>query len=35
MELNQDHEHVLLEMNVRDHRPSQLVAMKATVSVTK
>ena len=31
MELNQDHEHVLLEMNVRDHCQSQLVVMKTWV----
>ena len=33
MELNHGHEHVLLKVNVRDHRLSQLLAMKVIALV--
>ena len=35
MELNRDLEHVLLKVNVKDHRLNQLLAMKVIVLVAK
>ena len=35
MEQNHDHEHVLLKVNVKDHRLNQLLAMKVIVLVAR